>query len=62
MSDPRKVGNYFTERTKVKQIMEKMLKPKSSWTREIKSQFEKAWKDYWKAYDEHENLCKNKDN
>ena len=62
MSDPRKVRDYFTEREKVKQIMKKMLKPKSKWTREIKSQFEEAWKDYCKAYDEHEKLCKNKAN
>ena len=60
MNDQRKVGNYFKERTEVKKIMKEMLKPKFKWTREIKSQFEKKWQDYWKAYDEHEKLCKSK--
>ena len=58
MNDPRKVGNYFRERKEVKKIMKEMLKPKFKWTRTVKSQFEKKWKNYWKAYGEHEKFCK----
>ena len=57
MPDNRKVGKYFEERDKVKAIMKQMLKPKKKWTRKLKADFEKAWKDYCKAYDEHERLC-----
>ncbi len=58
MNDTRQVGPYFKEREKVKEIMKEMLQPKFKWTREVKSKFEKSWKDYWTAYDEHEKRCK----
>ena len=61
MSDQRQVGKYFKEREKIKEIMENMLRPKFKWTREVKAHFEKAWDDYWTAYDEHKELCKKKD-
>ncbi|MDE0118856.1 MAG: hypothetical protein OXM55_02470 [Bdellovibrionales bacterium] len=46
MNDTRKVGPYFKEREKIKEIMKEMLQPKYEWTREVKSKFEKSWKDY----------------
>ncbi len=58
MNDTRQVGLYFKEREKVKELMKEMLQPKYEWTREVKSKFEKSWKDYCKAYDEHEKRCK----
>ena len=39
-------------------MMREMLKPKYKWTRQVKSKFETAWKEYWEAYDTHEKLCK----
>ena len=38
--------------------MQSMLKPRSRWTREVKTDFEKQWEIYWKAYNRHEKLCK----
>ena len=60
MSDERQVGTYFEEREAVKKMMQDMLKPKYKWTREVKSGFEKQWEAYWKAYNQHEKLCKEK--
>ena len=57
-TDERKVGSYFKERGKVKQLMTSMLKSKFKWTKEVKKNFEESWSLYWKAYDNHERLCK----
>ena len=60
MSDKRKVGNYFKARQEVKKIMTEMLNPKCKWTERKKAQFEKTWRAYKKAYNEHSNLCRTK--
>lgn len=61
MNDTRQVGPYFTARDKVKEMMKKMIQPNFKWTREVKEEFEKLWKECCRAYDEHEELCKDQD-
>ena len=58
MSYEREVGTYFKERVKVKKLMREMLKPKYGWTRKVKREFEDAWINYWFAYNEHKEKCK----
>ena len=60
MNDTRQVGSYFKEREKVKEIMERMLQPKFKWTREVKSKFEKSWKDYWQPMMNMKNAVRSK--